>query len=298
MYRAPRWEFPWIGLERWWKSDASPRRSVIGREEWNKDWGRLRKRERVKGRCNGGIEFRRLSISSKEVGGGMNPRRGTSTGGRIPHPKYEGKSARSPPGPKHRKHRVKPKPRRAQRIQTTPRKRAARQRVYIPNRHRDSSHRALESVNGKERASIGPAFPKYVIRCEHGCKRDPNAYRGHKEHKAPGQKQDVGIAQKKFLLPYVTQNLRTGFTGNEILTHFDTRGESAGWVQIEMNFKKKATCRDARRRRLYGGTGPVSGTPARAVLASASKNKRAVTGGNVAVHTRPLTAADGRRRVN
>jgi hypothetical protein len=47
-----------------------------------------------------------------------------------------------------------------------------------------------------------------------------------------------------------------------------------------------------------GGTGPVSGTPARAVLASASKNKRAVTGGKLAVHTRPLTAADGRRRVN
>jgi hypothetical protein len=47
-----------------------------------------------------------------------------------------------------------------------------------------------------------------------------------------------------------------------------------------------------------GGTGPVSGTPARTVLASASKNKRAVTGGKLAVHTRPLTAADGRRRVN
>ncbi|KAJ7130500.1 hypothetical protein C8R44DRAFT_732015 [Mycena epipterygia] len=232
MYRAPRWQFPWIGLERWWKSDA---------EEWNKDWGRLRKRERVKGRCNGGIEFRRLSISSEEVGGGMNPRRGTNTGGRIPHPKYEGgKSARSPPGPKHRKHRVKPKPRRAQRIQTTPRKRAARQRV--PGTLECKWQGETEQIS-QERASIGPAFPKYVIRCEHGCKRDPNAYRGHKEHKAPGQKQDVGIAQKKFLLPYVTQNLRTGFTGNEILTHFDTRGESAGWVQIEMNFKKKATWR-------------------------------------------------------
>ncbi|KAJ7707902.1 hypothetical protein B0H16DRAFT_1481533 [Mycena metata] len=46
-----------------------------------------------------------------------------------------------------------------------------------------------------------------------------------------------------------------------------------------------------------GGTGPVDGTPSRTVPTSASENKRAGTGGNLAVDTRPLTAADGRRRV-
>ncbi|KAJ7772197.1 hypothetical protein B0H16DRAFT_1768745 [Mycena metata] len=47
-----------------------------------------------------------------------------------------------------------------------------------------------------------------------------------------------------------------------------------------------------------GGTGPVSGTPSRAVAVSASKNKRAGTGGKLAVHTRPSTVVDGRRRVD
>ncbi|KAJ7032321.1 hypothetical protein C8F04DRAFT_1185170 [Mycena alexandri] len=46
-----------------------------------------------------------------------------------------------------------------------------------------------------------------------------------------------------------------------------------------------------------GGTGPVNGTPSRAVSTSASTNKRAGTGGSTAVNTRPLTAVDGRRRV-
>ncbi|KAJ7715675.1 hypothetical protein B0H16DRAFT_1477196 [Mycena metata] len=46
-----------------------------------------------------------------------------------------------------------------------------------------------------------------------------------------------------------------------------------------------------------GGTGPVSGTPSRAVAVSASKNKRAGKGGKLAVHTRSSTAVDGRRRV-
>ncbi|KAJ7037142.1 hypothetical protein C8F04DRAFT_1257372 [Mycena alexandri] len=44
---------------------------------------------------------------------------------------------------------------------------------------------------------------------------------------------------------------------------------------------------------LTGGTGPVNGTPSRAVSTSASTNKRTGTGGSTAVNTRPLTAADG-----
>ncbi|KAJ7020026.1 hypothetical protein C8F04DRAFT_1275580 [Mycena alexandri] len=45
-----------------------------------------------------------------------------------------------------------------------------------------------------------------------------------------------------------------------------------------------------------GGTGPVNGTPSRAVSTSASTNKRAGTGSSTAVNTRPLTAVDGHRR--